>query len=149
MNIEKEELVRRLKIAEPYNNQDVPQYIWSVINGMPPAEPEKTVYIPDTKAIPTERSCVDLAEEVTATFYDEEHEEWTQQTVTIADVLDSVCDEYTILPFAERKGKWVYHTEPLTYRPYGYYTCSLCNEMSWDESNYCPNCGAHMEGRTE
>lgn len=38
MNIEKEELVRRLKIAEPYNNQDVPQYIWSIINGMPSAE---------------------------------------------------------------------------------------------------------------
>ena len=38
MNIEKEELVRRLKIAEPYNNQDVPQYIWSIINAIPSAE---------------------------------------------------------------------------------------------------------------
>jgi len=64
-------------------------------------EPEKTVYIPETKVIPTERSYVDLDEKVTATYYDVEHEEWTQKTVTIADVLDSVCDEYTILPSAD------------------------------------------------
>ncbi len=38
MNIEKEELVRRLKIAEPYNNKDIPQYVWSIINAIPSAE---------------------------------------------------------------------------------------------------------------
>lgn len=38
MNIEKEELIRRLKIAEPYNNKDVPQYVWSIINAIPDAE---------------------------------------------------------------------------------------------------------------
>lgn len=41
---------------------------------------------------------VDLSERVTASYYDEEHEEWTQKTVTVADVLDSVCDDYTDLP---------------------------------------------------
>lgn len=41
--------------------------------------------------------CVDLDERVTAQFYDEECEEWTMQTCTIEDVLDSVCDEYTVL----------------------------------------------------
>lgn len=45
--------------------------------------------------------CVDLDERVTAQFYDEECEEWTMQTCTIADVLDSVCDEYTVLPPAQ------------------------------------------------
>lgn len=45
--------------------------------------------------------CVDLDERVTAQFYDEECEEWTMQTCTIADVLDSVCDEYTVLPSAQ------------------------------------------------
>lgn len=44
---------------------------------------------------------VDLDERVTAQFYDEECEEWTMQTCTIADVLDSVCDEYTVLPPAQ------------------------------------------------
>jgi len=41
---------------------------------------------------------VDLDEKVIATFYSEEYEEWTRQTTTIEDVLDSVCDEYTVLP---------------------------------------------------
>ena len=68
---------------------------------LPSAQPERTEYIPNTKAIPSERDCVDLSERVTATFYDEEHEEWSQKTVTIMDVLDSVCDEYTILPSAQ------------------------------------------------
>ena len=65
------------------------------------AQPERTEYIPDTKAVPSKRDCVDLAERVTATFYDQEYEEWTQKSVTIADVLDSVCDDYTILPSAQ------------------------------------------------
>lgn len=65
------------------------------------AQPEKTEYIPDTKAVRSKRDCVDLAERVSATFYDQEYEEWTQQTVTIADVLDSVCDDYTVLPSAQ------------------------------------------------
>lgn len=44
---------------------------------------------------------VDLSEKVTATYYDAQYEEWTQQTVTVADVLDSVCDDYTVLPSAQ------------------------------------------------
>ena len=44
---------------------------------------------------------VDLSERVTATYYDDEHEEWSQKTVTIADVLDFVCDDYTVLPSAQ------------------------------------------------
>lgn len=27
------------------------------------------------------------------------------------------------------------------------YRCSLCNELVCGESNYCPNCGAKMEGK--
>ncbi len=43
----------------------------------------------------------DLSERVSATFYNDECEEWMQQTVTIADILDSVCDSYTALPPAQ------------------------------------------------
>lgn len=44
---------------------------------------------------------VDLDERVTAQFYDQEYEEWTMRTVTVEDVLNSVCDEYTVLPSAQ------------------------------------------------
>ena len=26
------------------------------------------------------------------------------------------------------------------------YQCPVCKEVSWEESNYCPNCGAKMDG---
>ena len=32
------------------------------------------------------------------------------------------------------------------YRPFRYYTCSLCCKGSAIKSNYCPNCGARMDG---
>ena len=44
---------------------------------------------------------VDLNEKIIAQFYDQEREEWTIQTVTIEDVLNNVCDEYTVLPSAQ------------------------------------------------
>lgn len=44
---------------------------------------------------------VDLSEKVTATYYDEQYEEWDHHTVTIEDVLNEVCDDYTVLPSAQ------------------------------------------------
>lgn len=46
---------------------------------------------------------VNLDENVTATFYDEEHEEWSRMTVSIKDVLDAVCDDYTVLSDVEEE----------------------------------------------
>ena len=46
-----------------------------------------------------------MDERVTAQFYDQECEEWTMQTVTIEDVLDSVCDDYTVLPSTQSERK--------------------------------------------
>ena len=68
---------------------------------LPSAQPEQAEYIQDTKAVADDRDMVCLSERVTAIYYDDEHEEWSQKTVTIADVLDSVCDDYTVLPPAQ------------------------------------------------
>lgn len=40
-----------------------------------------------------------------------------------------------------RRGRWelIDGAEP---RRYG---CSVCKRLSWDETNYCSNCGARME----
>lgn len=97
---------------------------------------------------------VDLSERVTATFYSDEYEEWTQQTVTIADVLDSVCDDYTVLPSIQAKrpeGEW----EPLGHRmgvlkhpDSEDYKCSICGYESYTlyplPPKTCPECGADM-----
>ena len=112
--------------------------IYDIEYDLKSAEPEKTVYIPETKAIPSARSCVDLAEKVTATCYDVEHEEWTQRTMTIADVLDSVCDDYTILPSAQPE-------EVIPHRNYKYLSDYWC-ECGWHlgkkgEVKYCAECG--------
>jgi ribosomal protein S27AE len=98
---------------------------------------------------------VDLDEKVIATFYSEECEEWTQQTTTIEDVLDSVCDDYTVLPSAQlerKKGQWILSDDR------EWKTCSECGaevDVSMgtgvyvgldavDELRFCPNCGAMM-----
>ena len=39
---------------------------------------------------------VDISQYVSATYYDEENQEWSQKTVTIEDVLCSVCDDYEV-----------------------------------------------------
>lgn len=44
----------------------------------------------------TSTSYVDLNEYVVATYYDVECEEWLQKVVTIEEILNEICDEYTI-----------------------------------------------------
>ena len=56
------------------------------------------------------REYADLSEVVTTTCYDEEHEEWTIKTTTIGDVLDSVCDDYTVFPSTQQ---WISVSERL------------------------------------
>lgn len=87
--------------------------IQDTLENLPAVQTERTEHIPETKAVRSKRDCVDLSELVSATFYDQEHEEWTQQIVTIADVLDSVCDEYTILPSVQPEPRWIPVTERL------------------------------------
>ena len=89
---------------------------------------------------------VDLSERVTAQYYDAEYEEWTQETTTIAEILDSVCDDYTVLPSTQpqhMKGKWVDKSGGIE-GAWNY--CSVCGEQAIDLYDFCPNCGADMRG---
>lgn len=38
-----------------------------------------------------------------------------------------------------RHGEWLKHNNY-------YKECSLCGFLEYNSSNYCPNCGAHMDG---
>ena len=86
---------------------------------------------------------VDLSERVTATFYSDEYEEWTQKTVTIADVLNAVCDDYTVLPSAQPEtakrivGK---SRNGMTL----WYQCEMCNEPVDAQDNFCRGCGRRL-----
>ena len=53
-----------------------------------------------------------------------------------------IKDAPTIDAEPVRHGEWevVDEVEP---RRYG---CSSCKRISWNRSNYCPNCGAKMDG---
>jgi len=88
---------------------------------------------------------VDLSERVTTTYYDDEHEEWSQKTVAISDVLDSVCDDYTVIEAEPvEHGRWI--GKPIA----GFATvrCSICGTAYLENNgrwNYCPNCGAIMD----
>lgn len=46
------------------------------------------------------------------------------------------------LPSAERRGRW-------KGAGMGDYNCSLCGHLQSGKTNYCPNCGAKMEGEKE
>lgn len=69
---------------------------------------------------------------------------WMPLPEPYKDVLDSVCDDYTILPSAERRGRWIEEV--------GGVYCSCCWD-GWAEEdsdmakafNFCPNCGAKMD----
>ena len=47
-------------------------------------------------------------------------------------------------------GRWIYSDTPIFGNPYGRYCCSLCGSaMDSGEDNYCPCCGARMDGDAE
>lgn len=79
---------------------------------------------------------VDLSERITVTYYDDEYEEWSQKTVAISDVLDSVCDDYTVIE-AEPKYAYVIVDED------GNMKCSNCGSGNCFD-NYCGHCGAKL-----
>ena len=92
---------------------------------------------------------VDLSERVTAQYYNAEYEEWTQETTTIAEILDSVCDDYTILPSTQpqrMRGKWIDVTKTGGAE---LWKCSECGELELEDSYFCPNCGADMRGEQD
>lgn len=47
-----------------------------------------------------------------------------------------------------KHGRWIEHGEPNERGQYEvwYWSCSLCGAVGLKEMNYCPNCGAKMDG---
>lgn len=53
--------------------------------------------------------------------------------------VEQVVDMLKRVPSCRSKGEWIKATESI-------WKCSLCKGIMFMESNYCPNCGAEMEG---
>lgn len=137
-----------LRDIEHYHLSDGKFQHWVEIQ--PTIEPERSEIIPDTKAVPTDCDCVNLSERVTATYYDDEYDEWSQKTVTIRDVLDGVCDEYTVIEPEREKGKWLPENRTMD----AFWVCSSCGFPSEAHAanilyKFCPNCGADMRGEKD
>lgn len=45
-----------------------------------------------------------------------------------------------------KRGRWVFTEKLILGNPYGSYKCSECMYHVPHEDNYCPNCGAKMDG---
>ena len=57
-------------------------------------------------------------------------------------------DAIKALPSAQRTGRWIYNDEAYPGgNPYGHYECDQCGEYVPHKTNYCPNCGAIMDGK--
>ena len=71
--------------------------------------------------------------------------------------IDELLNDFIVIPKDTkaadvqpvRRGKWIWDSSPEFGNPYGSYACSECNERQAFKENYCPNCGARMDGDTE
>lgn len=75
------------------------------------------------------------------------------------EMITTVEDKINAMPSAEPKnGMWIPHCEMsreyigsiLAYIGYEYWFCDACGyrvEKGWPMYNFCPNCGARMEGK--
>lgn len=80
--------------------------------------------------------------------------------IGVADVMRQLIEMQPVADVAPvRHGKWkewdgdafvgMNKFGKEVYRNFRYYTCSLCCKGSAIKSNYCPNCGARMDGENE
>ena len=63
--------------------------------------------------------------------------------------IEKISNTTTLEAEPVRHGKWIDET----FKPWGLvhhpYKCDQCGEHSESDSNYCPNCGAKMDGERE
>ncbi len=96
---------------------------------------------------------IDADARVTVQSFDEEHEEYVHTEMSVEEALDFATDE-GCPPVVEaepvRHGRWIPMYELtregiLPDEPMGY-MCDQCKAKRKKRLNYCPNCGARMDG---
>lgn len=46
-------------------------------------------------------------------------------------------------------GRWVVYTDEDEYSFSEYFKCSICGAAHYNDDNYCPDCGAKMDGEAD
>ena len=69
--------------------------------------------------------------------------------IPMRDVTNSIRNEPTIDAEPVRHGRWLYNSYPTVWYGHGEppeWVCSECEERAYNTYDYCPNCGAKMDG---
>ena len=69
--------------------------------------------------------------------------------IPMRDVTNSIRNAPTIDAEPVRHGRWLYNCYPTVWYGHGEppeWVCSECEERAYNTYDYCPNCGAKMDG---
>lgn len=69
--------------------------------------------------------------------------------IPMRDVTNSIRNAPTIDAEPVRNGRWLYNSYPTVWYGHGEppeWVCSECEERAYNTYDYCPNCGAKMDG---
>lgn len=69
--------------------------------------------------------------------------------IPMRDVTNSIRNAPTIDAEPVRHGRWLYNSYPTVWYGHGEppeWVCSECEERAYNTYDYCPNCGANMDG---
>ena len=80
---------------------------------------------------------IDADAKVHISIYNGQYEEYTDEEMSIADILDSYSDEGCPDEVERKKGKWIKRGK--------IFQCSECEKFSITQDNYCSNCGSQNE----
>ena len=92
---------------------------------------------------------INAEQQATVTIYDEEHEEYFDKKMTVEEMLDTYTNRGypTMYINQERnKGKWIRVVDKA-----GHWVWE-CEDCKWQQriaTNFCPDCGAEMNGDGE
>lgn len=72
--------------------------------------------------------------------------------IPMRDVTNSIRNAPTIDAEPVRHGRWLYNSYPTVWYGHGEppeWVCSECEERAYNTYDYCPNCGAKMDGEED
>ena len=80
------------------------------------------------------------------------YHDWTQKETRDAKysfAIDRIASAPTIDAVHVKHGWWVVYTDEDEYAFSEYFKCSICGATHYTDDNYCPNCGAKMDGEAD